>query len=139
MKSILIVLIFVFFISCGQMTSVEKEKPNFQSYQIPGCIQELPINRHTDTTCFNYLFGETLKVDLCLPANCCPDSGRFEYSYLITGDTLKVTVIDIAENLCRCTCDYMVHSDISYLEHDEYIFKCIYYDSVYYQQTIVRN
>jgi hypothetical protein len=139
MRLVLIVLVSVIFTSCGQLTSVDKEELNFQAHQIPGCVQNLPKNSPAFNSCFTYSFEDTLKVDLCLSSNCCPDSGRFEYSYLVSGDTIKVSVVDIAEHLCRCTCNYIVHSDISGLEQDEYIFECIYYDSVFYQQTVVRN
>jgi len=140
MRLVLIMLVLVIFTSCGQLTSVkEEEEPNFQAYQIPGCVQDLPKNSPTLSSCFTYSFEDTLKVDLCLSSNCCPDSGRFAYSYLLAEDTIKLTVVDIAEHLCDCICNYIVHSDISGLNQDEYIFECIYYDSVYYQQMVVRK
>ena len=134
-----IILVFVIFTSCGQLTSVKEKEPNFQAHQIPGCIQDLPKNSLAFTSCFTYSFEDTLKVDLCLSSNCCPASGRFAYSYLLSEDTITLTVVDIAAHLCRCICNYRVHSDISGLEQDKYIFECIYYDSVYYRQIVVRK
>ena len=134
-----IILFFAIFTSCGQLTSVKEEEPNFQTYQIPGCIPDLTRNSPAFDPCFTYSFKDTLKVDLYLSSNCCPDSGRFAYSYLLSEDTIKLSVVDIAAHLCRCICNYRVHSDISGLEQDKYIFECIYYDSVYYRQIVVRK
>ena len=139
MRIILIALISIFFTSCGHVTSNEESEPKFQANQIPGCVKGLPKNNPSLNNYFNYSFGETLKVDLCLPSNCCPDSYRFDYSYILSDDTIKVSVFDIEEHLCRCMCDYMVHSEIVGLEQDEYIFECIYYDSVFYCQNVSRN
>ena len=139
MRLVLILLVFVYLTSCGQSTSIEKEDPNFKAHQIPGCVQDLPKNSPIFKSCFSYSFEDTLKVDLCLSSNCCPDSSRFDYSYLLSDDTIKVTVVDVAEHLCRCTCNYIILSEITGLEQDEYIFECIYYDSVYYQQCVIRK
>ena len=139
MRLVFTMLVFVIFTSCGQLTSVKEEEPNFQAHQIPGCIPDLARNSPAFDPCFSYLFEDTLKVDLCLSSNCCPDSNRFAYSYLLSEDTIKLTIVDIAAHLCRCICNYRVHSDISGLEQDKYIFECIYYDSVYYRQIVVRK
>jgi len=139
MRLIFILLVFFYLTSCGQSTSVEKENPNFKAYQIPGCTQDLPKNSSLFNSCFTYSFMDTLKVDLCFTSNCCPDSGRFDYSYSLSHDTIKVTVVDIAEHLCRCNCNYIVHTEISGLEENEYVFECTYYDSVYYQQVVSRK
>lgn len=139
MRIVFILLVFVYLTSCGQSTSVEKESPNFKAHQIPGCTNDLPKNSLFFNSCFTYSFMDTLKVDLCLSSNCCPDSGRFEYSYSLSHDTIKVTVVDIAEHLCRCICNYIVHTETSNLEENEYVFECIYYDSVYYRQVVARK
>jgi len=139
MRLIIFVLISVLLTSCGHVTSNEESDQIFQANQIPGCVKELPKSNPSLNNYFSYSFEETLKVDLCLPSNCCPDSNRFEYSYLLSSDTIKVTAFDIEEHLCRCTCDYMVHSEIIGLVQNEYIFECTYYDSVFYREIVVRN
>jgi hypothetical protein len=139
MRLVIVVIVLLLLTSCDQPTTDEKEKINFQAYQIPGCITGQIRDATGDSTCFNYVFKDTLKVDLCLTANCCPDSNRFDYSNLILSDTIKFFVADTAENLCRCNCAYIVHADISNLKLDAYIFECIYYDSLYYKQEVVRT
>ena len=53
--------------------------------QIPGCLQSPLLKvRTTDYKCFDYNFHENLALEFCLPANCCPDSNRFDHSYTIT-------------------------------------------------------
>jgi hypothetical protein len=139
MRIIVVVLVFLLLTSCAELTSSDKEKVDSRAYQIPGCIPGLLRDRNENNTGFSYVFDDTLSVDLSLNANCCPDSNRFDYSFIIVSDTIKFSVVDTAENLCRCICDYIVHADMIHLEQDTYIFKCIYYDSVYYQQEVVRK
>jgi hypothetical protein len=135
----LLFLVFVL-ISCEKSTqSIENEPTSF--YQIPGCDRTdlLFKTGTTDDRCFFYTFDNILKVDLCLPANCCPDSDRFDYDHDVKNGIITFTVVDTADNLCRCTCNYLVHANISGLTEDKYTFNCYYYDSLYYTEQVVRR
>ncbi|MFC2083574.1 hypothetical protein ACFLS9_00810 [Bacteroidota bacterium] len=136
----LILFTFMVCISCSEeSTSVdEKEEPTNSFYQVPGCASSPLMKTIQDSTCFFYSFFDTLKVDLCLPSNCCPENNRFDSSFLLDGSTIKFTVLDTAAHLCDCICDYVIHTEIDGLTKNEYTFKCIYYDSVYYSETVSR-
>ena len=108
--------------------------------QIPGCLQSPLLKvRTTDYKCFDYNFHENLALEFCLPANCCPDSNRFDHSYTISNDTIYFTVLDTAQDLCDCICNYKIQTEISGLLRDAYIFQCLYdgktvYDTLVYRQ-----
>jgi len=74
---------------------------------------------------FNYTFIDTLLVNFLVPGNCCPDSDRFVVTHTPAADTLTISVIDTAANLCRCTCPYMIHASFAELPNDQYIVRCM--------------
>ena len=96
------------------------------SFQIPGCrapglikakgIEEYP--------CFKYNFTDTLRIEFCVSGNCCPDSFRFASEINIISDTIFVSVVDTAENLCYCDCLYKMHLEITGLPENKYLFYC---------------
>ncbi len=73
---------------------------------------------------FVYSFVDTLIVDFAVQGNCCPDSGRFDVSHSLGGDTLVISVTDTADHLCRCICTYFIHAEISHLAKDHYVVRC---------------
>ena len=128
-------LIFVIRISsCSgdSPTKTTEEKLEFVSYQIPGCNSYFSFEKVLpEDSCFSYSFKVTLKIDFCVWGNCCPDSGRFITNYDIKSDTLFVTVLDTAANLCDCICTYAIHIEISGLSNNRYLFYCKYDDLEY--------
>lgn len=124
----------VYFASCSDdsPTKTTNEDVVFASNQIPGCNSTLSLSKlPSDSFCFSYTFDETLKIDFCVPGNCCPDSNRFVTNYNIKSDTLFVTVADTAENLCYCICNYTIHIEVTGLPNENYVFRCDYEDLVY--------
>jgi hypothetical protein len=73
---------------------------------------------------FTYTFKQNLILDFSAAGNCCPDSNRFVVSQEIRNDTVLVTIIDTARNLCRCMCSYMIHAQWNNLPLDSYIVRC---------------
>ncbi len=111
-------------------------------HQIGGCLSNVPYKTSAADSLFSYQFGDTLFVDFVLTGNCCPDSNRFALSCDVKGDTLLVAAIDTAENLCYCTCDYIVRAEFRNLPLDHYVFVCTRPDDsgkVYYRDNVSRN
>ena len=107
--------------------------------QIPGCLEwKLTKTEIRDSVCFHYDFHQNLKLELCLPANCCPDSNRFDYSYEVHNDTIHFTALDTAQDLCDCICTYQIQTEISGLLKDTYIFQCLYEDKTVYDTLVYR-
>jgi hypothetical protein len=131
----LFLLIFVIRLSsCSgdSPTKTTEENLKFVSYQIPGCNSHFSFERVLpEDSCFSYSFKDTLKIDFCVWGNCCPDSNRYITNYNISSDTLYVTVLDTAANLCDCICTYTIHIEISGLANDRYLFYCNYEDFEY--------
>ncbi len=126
-KGILIATVGAIFIgafSCKEKTTNPPAQPPITfSYESSSCLRGLPKKSLADST-FVYSFGDTLVLDFSVRANCCPDSNRFRVSWLLSGDTIVVAVADTAENLCRCWCPYMIHTEVAHLPNDHYVVRC---------------
>jgi len=133
---IIFVLFYVFSCTTDNSTEPEDKTITFNSYQVGGCngspLAKIAIN----DSCFSYSFNDTLKVDFCVTANCCPDSQRFATDYDIKSDTIFVTVADTAARLCHCVCNYTIHLDIVGLSENQYVFHCNYYDEIVYNENV---
>ena len=108
--------------------------------QIPGCQGHSNnlAKSLSNSNCFLYFWDDTLKLEFCVLANCCPDTNRFDFNSVIEGNIISVTVIDTAAHLCYCICNYRLHLDFTGLSKEEYIFKCSYYDSLVYSEKIAK-
>jgi hypothetical protein len=82
------------------------------------------ISTISSDSIFSYSFSQNLILDFSAIGNCCPDSNRFTVNYDIRSDTIVVTVIDTARNLCRCNCLYMIHIQLTDLLMDNYTVRC---------------
>jgi len=132
----------IFFISCSDdsPTNIPSEEIKFVSYQVPGCNSSYSLEKSSlEDSCFTYIFNDTLKVDFCVSGNCCPDHDRFVTNYDINSDTIFVTVVDIAPDLCHCICNYVIHIEIVGLPLNSYLFYCHYGDLVYNEIVIKTN
>lgn len=144
MKTILFITLvgtgICFFLSCSSQSNEPEllSAENFLIYQVPGCADAAQIAIVDNELCFSYSFTDTLTVDFCLPANCCPDSNRFEFSYTISNDRISVAVADTAEHLCRCICPYVIRAEIHDLTLDRYVFICTYDGEIWYNEEIQR-
>lgn len=108
-------------------------------FQIDGCQRGGLQKRSDEDSCFVYNFNEqTLSVDFCVTANCCPDSDRFIFDYTVEKDLIHVTVTDTADNLCRCICPYMIHTEFTDLPLDAYRYKVDYDDQTIYNKQVSR-
>ena len=136
----LLISFIIYFISCSDDAPTKTtEEINFIAYQIPGCNSSWVLGKVSFVdSCFMYSFNDTLKVDFCVPGNCCPDSNRFVTNYSINSDTIYVTVADTAANLCYCICNYIIHLEISGLPNDKYLFYCKY-DDLEYKEIVIRS
>ena len=129
---LLIFALHIFSCSDDSPTNTAEEKFEFVSYQIPGCNFVFSLEKVIpQDSCFSYSFHDTLKIAFCVVGNCCPDSGRFVTNYDINSDTLFVSVLDTAANLCDCICPYTIQIEISGLLNDRYLFYCNYEDMAY--------
>ncbi len=94
-------------------------------------------------SCFSYIFTNTLTIDFCVIGNCCPDSNRFTSSYSVTDSEIVIRIKDIAPNLCKCICKYIIHAEITELRNDRYTVKCIQkftdHEEQLYIKTITRK
>ncbi len=143
-RHIFFIVLLYFFLSCEKsIDPFENQTESFYltAYQIPGCAgpQNFFRNAISDNDCFSYSFDDTLKIELYVSANCCPDSHRFAYDSKIDNNIIFFTVTDTAGNLCRCICDYRIHADFVGLMGHEYLFNTIYGDSLLFSETVSRN
>jgi hypothetical protein len=111
------------FPGCGQSTEPASPpaSPTFVAYQVPGCASHLGEG---EDSCFSYEFHDTLVVEFCATANCCPDSNRFSFNHRISSDSIIVTIADTAPQNCFCTCTYVLHVELSLLPENSYLFVC---------------
>jgi hypothetical protein len=129
---LLIFVVHIFSCSDDSPTNTAEEKSGFVSYQIPGCNFVFSFGKaSSQDSCFSYSFHDTLKIAFCVVGNCCPDSDRFVTNYNINSDTLSVSVLDTAANLCDCIYPYTIQVEISGLLNDRYLFYCNYEDMAY--------
>ena len=94
-------------------------------YQIEGCQKNVLLKSVQTDSCFNYKFDNSLSIEFCVTGNCCPAKDRFKLSSNVFRDSITITIIDTAENLCRCICNYIIHSEFQGLQNDRYIIKCV--------------
>ena len=144
MRYILLIIFLLSFLSCQKSIDPfenQAESVDLTAYQIPGCAGPASFFRNdiSENDCFSYSFKDTLKIELCVSANCCPDSHRFMYDSNIDNNVISFTVVDTAADLCRCICDYRIHADFAGLMNDEYIFNCIYGDTLLFSEVIVKK
>ena len=133
--------------AAGCIESTEPSASPVSVIQVPGCIGGAPAieaaGRVAADTCFDYRFGETLIVEFCARANCCPDSNRFSVRHRISSDTIYVTLADTAAPLCRCACSYRLVMAFEDLPGRSYLFFCTRedYSSQYvsYSRRVYRN
>ena len=107
-------------------TEVNQAKEIFFSYETSSCISPALLKGTTvfPDSVFSYSFSDNLTMDFSSISNCCPDSNRFVLDHEIRQDTIIITVTDTAQNLCRCICLYMIHSEITGLPMNQYVIRC---------------
>jgi len=141
MRIIFLTLLLTMLWSCKQNTvplNTKAGQPQFSAVQAAGCYHSPLAGKTTAEACFDYSFKDTLQVSLCLPANCCPDSNRFDFTFGFSQDTITFSVQDTAAGLCDCLCTYRVFANISGLSQNTYIFNCYYKDSLCYSEEVRR-
>jgi hypothetical protein len=124
---LLLVCISLSLVACKDKSANTNETtlPIF-SYETSKCVTH-GLAKGTETaldSIFMYSFDQNLTMDFSVLANCCPDSGRFILNHVIKMDTILITVIDTAQNLCDCICTYMIHTQFTDLPLDQYIVRC---------------
>ncbi|HEY9166950.1 MAG TPA: hypothetical protein VIS48_12405 [Candidatus Kryptonia bacterium] len=113
-------------VTCNDKSSNPVDQTVVGSFhQIGGCGYSTTARVFAYDSCFAYEFKDTLITDFCLPGNCCPDSNRFVLSYEVRNDTIFVAASDTAENLCRCTCNYIFRAEFANLPLNHYVFHCM--------------
>jgi hypothetical protein len=130
-------------ISCSDKSSnLGNQQVKALLYQVGGCQSHVADEVSQIDSCFTYQFIEKLDVDFCMPANCCPDSNRFAFSYSVKNDTIFMVVTDTAERNCYCFCSYTIHAEFENLPLTRYVFYCTRPDDgdkVYYNQVVYRS
>ena len=130
------ILFYVFSCTTDNPTNQENEIITFSAYQVGGCNSTPLAKIAVNDSCFSYSFNDTLKIDFCVTANCCPDSQRFLTDYYLKSDTIFVTVTDTSAELCDCICNYTIHLDLVGLSNTQYFFNCYYNNRVVYDEII---
>lgn len=115
-------LIILVLFSCDEK-SVNWESDTTFYYKSSKCMADYSLSSSMDSS-FVYSFEDSLVIDFSVRANCCPDSDRFDISYVIRADTIIIAVADTAQNLCYCTCPYTVHTVFQNLEEEHHIICC---------------
>ncbi|TFH66053.1 MAG: hypothetical protein E4G91_00170 [Candidatus Zixiibacteriota bacterium] len=124
-------------LACSESTT--KPKTESLVYQVGRCQHSAGIAALAEDSCFTATFTKNLLVDLCLVANCCPDTNRFALSTLINSDTILITVADTASSLCDCLCNYKVRAEFQNLPLLQYLVLCSYNDSIIYREIVMRE
>lgn len=95
------------------------------SYRSSKCITDANDENVFADSSFVYSFTDSLVIDFLVRANCCPDSNRFLTTFdKSIVDTLFISVTDTAQNLCYCTCRYMIHAVFQNLPGNHYVVRC---------------
>jgi hypothetical protein len=137
MSAVLIACCTLF--SCSERATDPNADGESSLYQVHGCIPGALYKNPLADSCFAFRFEKSLALDFCLPGNCCPDSNRYFLSHRISRDTLIVTAVDTAGNMCRCNCSYLIHADIAPLPLDRYHVFCFLADSLMYRVEVTRS
>jgi hypothetical protein len=124
-------------LACSESTT--KPKTESLVYQVGRCQHSAAVATLAEDSCFTATFTKNLLVDLCLVANCCPDTNRFALSTLINSDTILIVAADTAASLCRCLCDYRVRAEFHNLPLSQYLVLCSYKDSIIYREIVTRE
>jgi hypothetical protein len=121
--------------------SEKSTKPTTESliYQDGRCRQGDTRAGYIDDSCFSSEFAQNLLIDFCVLANCCPDTNRFALGSLIKGDTIVLTAVDTAANLCKCECPYRIHAEFQSLPLSRYLVLCSYNGVIVYRDTVVKT
>jgi len=134
--SIVILFLNIFLKGCSDTTDPVESNNLF--YQEPGCMNKTSLA----DSCFDYTFTDKLIVEFCVSGNCCPDSNRFIFQQVIIQDTINLTVTDIEERLCRCICNYILHSENTELPLNSYQYNIFLKestgDTLIYSQRVYR-
>jgi hypothetical protein len=123
-------------LACSDNTT--KPKVESLAYQVGRCDHDMIKKPVADDSCFTAAFTQDLLIDLCLVANCCPDTNRFALSTSISSDTVLIAAADTAVNLCHCLCNYKVRAEFHNLPLSQYLVLCSYKDSIIYREIVTR-
>ena len=132
-KPYIAILVFPLALLCCKEHSSGTDASNGPSftYRTSSCIssayaKSLPGARAAavSDSIFTYSFTQNLVLDFSATGNCCPDSNRFTVSQEVRGDTLLVTVVDTARNLCKCMCLYLIDVQWIDLPLNRYVVRC---------------
>ncbi len=124
-------------LGCSESTT--KEDIESLVYQVGRCQNSAGSAALAGDSCFSATFTQNLIVDLCLVANCCPDTNRFALSTEIKGDTITITAADTAASLCHCVCGYKVRAEFHDVPLSQYLVLCSYQDSIIYREIVTRQ
>lgn len=113
-------------IACKTTSTEPKEwDGQFQLVQVNGC-QSGGLGKYVvGDSLFSYQFEDDLLLDFRVTANCCPDSNRFVLDQEVHGDTVTITVWDIAPDLCLCICPYLIHAEFYDMPEDKYLVRVL--------------
>ena len=122
--SIAVVIAFLF-VSCKEKSADPGDQgPVTSSFQSSKCGGGGLLKTMAKDSLFTYTFTDRLVIDFSLSGNCCPDSNRYSVSSVAGTDTIVIAVVDTAEHLCRCMCQYIIRSEFLNLPNDHYVVKC---------------
>lgn len=133
---VLVCLIFSL-LACSESTT--KPKTDSLVYQVGRCQHGALTKPVGGDSCFAVTFAQDLRVDLCLVANCCPDTNRFALSTQIKKDTILIVAADTAANLCHCLCTYTVRAEFSNPPLSQYLVLCSYRDSIIHREIVTKE
>ncbi len=145
MKKLLFFLVAMLFFSCSDESPLEADKVVLSAKEFSGCIKKRTTELEKITSkdsSFHYTFGDKLKVDFLVKANCCPENKSFFTDYKINNDTIFVTVVDTTKEHCYCLCNFNIHLEFEGLKKRKYLFYCdynYYYDSLNYREKIIKK
>jgi len=118
-------IICILCFSCKEKSAnPENQGPVSVSFESSKCMGSVLGKTSASDSVFTYTFTDMLIIDFSVTGNCCPDSNRFSVSSIAGTDTILIAVIDTAQNLCRCLCRYMIHSEFANLPNDHYVVRC---------------
>ncbi|MCX7876535.1 MAG: hypothetical protein N2321_10270 [Melioribacteraceae bacterium] len=106
------------------MEKITENEPVVKIYQDGKC-RNYGLNKiNNDSLCFDYKFDKSLSINFCVKGNCCPDSNRFIFNYKLNNSQIEIFVDDVAPNLCKCICTYVINAEINGLLNKKYTVTC---------------
>jgi hypothetical protein len=136
-----IVAVLLAIVSCNESSTNPSATDKLRAYAtaVDGCQRALRKGAWYDSLQSYAFDGDSLRVNVLVHANCCPETNRFITSLSLKGDSVHLRVQDTARALCFCTCPYEIKTVVTGDGIDSVYFTCEYQNSIIVSKLCTRD